>query len=332
MVRSRYASWKGCAAGVTTAIACGLVAQVARAEPARASLSLSRGVGAETCADASELRALVRAASGHDVLVEEGASPLHLEVRVEPANGGYRGVIELSGARKGTRTLEDVGPGCDVLSQGLAVTIAVLLDAGDDEPVEPPRPAPDVARPEARPEPPPPPPVEVKAGMVPLTLTVGTYYDFGTIDGSAAGLVGSAEIVVPIVSFGASFLTLPHAPRDRGPDHVYRFFAGRARVCTREPYLELFGAGICAGLLAGTRLLEVVDVDAEARGAFIAATFSLEVSRRIVGPFGAYADLNLSVPAFREELLLQLEKIKLSPEEEPVTFQMGAGFRFWIGP
>jgi hypothetical protein len=317
-------------------LAWSLQATTAGAQPSQASLAVTRGVGAETCADTSELEALVRAASGGAVLVAKGASALHIDVRIERVEAGLRGVIELTGARRGTRTLDDPGPACDVLSQGLAVTIAVLLDTGDGEPTAPiPTPPVPERKPSSTPATPAPDvgtarPAEEPGPGVPVTFTVGTYYDFGTADGSAAGLVAAAELVVPIVTFGAAFLTLPHAPRDRGPDHVYRFFGGRARVCTREPYLELFGASICAGLLAGTRILEVPRVDEEVSGAFVAATFSLEVSRRIVGPFGAYADLNLSIPAFREELLLTIEKVKLTPNEEPVTFQMGAGFRFWI--
>ncbi|NUP09830.1 MAG: hypothetical protein HOW73_27605 [Polyangiaceae bacterium] len=320
-------------------VSCALVAFEAEAEaaPIRASLSVYREVGAETCVEGSELVPMVEAVVGEPILSGTDPKPVHLDVHIRRDGDGYVGLIELSGARNGSRTITDSGPGCDVLSQGLAVTIAVLLDGKSKDELDPTAPEPERFYDLKAPEPTPP----VK--LLPFTLAVGAFYDFGTIDGSNGGVTASIEAVIPIVSFGLTFITLPHAPRDRPEPHVYRFFAGRARVCTREPYLELFGASACAGVLAGNRHVERTyaeqdpdenrverfDLDDDDDGAFLAAVVMIEVSRRIAGPVGMYADMGLSIPFFREPI--DIPDVGVSyPEEEAVTFQMSTGFRFWF--
>lgn len=305
----------------------------ARAAGARASLAVHREVGAETCANTDELAALVESVAGSRVITGPEPKPIHLDVRIRREGGGYKSVIELSGARSGTRALDDEGPGCDVLSQALAVTISVLLDTAVD--VEPPPPKP------RAPEPPPPtpvlapPPLPPKSPVPPLTITTGALFDFGTLDGSSGGFVVSAEAVIPIVSFGLSFVALPYAERARPSSLVvYRFLAGRARFCTRQPYLESFGASACGGLVAGARKAEsrLGDSSFETdEGAYVAALLMIEVSRRIVGPVGLYADLGLTVPFFKEPIDVTTPGgLVVHPDDAAVTLQMGVGVRFWI--
>lgn len=319
----------GWAMGVLTAIAVLGWGPRVEAEPTRASLSVTRHPGAETCADERELTEIVEGVAGAKILSGGEEKPVHLDVAISRSTTGFEAKVTLSGARSGVRTIEGDGPGCEPLGQALAVTIAVLLDAGSIEAVHISKPIekkrhPKAASPsEAHSEKPPASPVP------PLTLGAGGFYDFGTLGTSSGGLLLSVETIIPIVSFGLSFLGLPYTPSERfNSDVVYRFLGGRARVCTRQPYLELFGASLCLGFLAGQRRGEDTSEKEETRdGAFLAAVIQAEVSRRIVGPFGLYADLALSIPFYKDPIEVGTTVL----DEQPVTFQMGAGVRFWIG-
>lgn len=320
----------GRAAGLIAAIAVLAWSSWVEAEPMRASLSVTRQPGAETCADERELTELVEAVAGAKILSGAEERPVHLQVVMARSQAGFEAKVELSGARSGVRTIEGDGPGCEPLGQALAVTIAVLLDAGSIEAVHISKP---VEKRKRRPAAAPPAEGSNEKGSTspvpPLTLGAGGFYDFGTLGTSSGGLLVSIETIIPIVSFGLSFLGLPYSPSDRfNSDVVYRFLGGRARVCTRQPYLELFGASLCLGFLAGQRRGEDTSEEEEPKdGAFLAAVIQAEVSRRIVGPFGLYADLALSIPFYKDPIEVGTAVLP----EQPVTFQMGAGVRFWIG-
>lgn len=292
-------------------------ATVATAEP-KATLSVQRGVGAETCADSTELRSLIEAIAGAGTIADQKA-PLHLDVRIIKTRKAFVATIDLTGKRKGTRTIEEAGPGCEVLAQALAVSISVLLDEVEpvvpEPPPDPQAPPPPVFKDEWKLEPfvdPSEKPEEPTGYRPPLTLSAAGFYDFGTVtSASAGGLVLAADLYIPIVSFGVAFVGIPHVERGTGSSRVSQFLGARARVCTREPYFEMFGASVCFGVIAGERK--------PPRVAYVSLPIQLEVSRRVVGPFGVFADLSVT-PAIT----------RYRRSDEPVTFQMGAGVRFWM--
>jgi len=311
-------------------IAC---ASITSAAPLRASLEVQRGAGTETCADQDALTSQIEGIADAAILSGPEPKPVQVQVRFRRADQGFVAVIELSGGRTGERTLDDPGPGCEVLSQALAITIAILLepDAGQVA-VEPKK--------DGFPEPPDfvPPPLtpHVDTSAPTFTLSAGAYYDFGTLDESSGGVSLSADAFVPWVSFGLSFLGIPYDPNDRPTRTVvYRYLAARARACTRAPVLEQFGASFCAGILAGERRAQVESAEGESfskSGAYSAANLQLEVSRRVIGPFGVFAELGLSIPFVQESIDIGIPGLSsVASPYDVVTFQMGAGVRFWFG-
>lgn len=323
------------------ALGVALIGRRAEADPApgRASLDVTLEKGAEGCPDRAKLTKLVEAVAGAGSIAAPGkAAPTQIQVRITRVNKGFSATVSLTGAQAGERVIEDAGPRCSALSQALAVAIAVLIDAEANPPVDvastdPKKPPPKKPTPPVEPVLPPRPP---EPRIVPVTMTAGAVYDFGTLEGSAGGFNTSIETYIPILSFGFSFVTLPHSPRERlSSTAVFRFLAGRIRICTRQPYLELFGASFCLGLLGGERRVSLASEGEEgvANGGYVAANIQLEVSRRVVGPFGLFVDMGLGLPFFRQtlEVVVPGNGLRLQEEGEAVTFQMGAGVRFWLG-
>jgi hypothetical protein len=111
--------------------ACGLLPiAAARAEPLHASLVVTRAEGAEDCPDTAGVAARVRRITGMDVVQAVGDEPHETWVQVELVRvlSGYRAVISARGRRQGTRSIEDVGPGCSSLADAVAITLVMLLD------------------------------------------------------------------------------------------------------------------------------------------------------------------------------------------------------------
>lgn len=132
------------------------VALGARAESApapRAKVVVTRGPGAETCPDASVLSVRIRGMSRVDLAVDQAETPRDTWVEVELSRvlSGYRATISARGRRNGTRTIDDVGPGCTSLADAVAITLVMLLDPQGTPEAAPPPPVPP-ARPPVPPE------------------------------------------------------------------------------------------------------------------------------------------------------------------------------------
>lgn len=288
-------------------LALGVPAIALAAPPAKLELTTRDGVVG--CPTEEALAARVDELAAKPVFNVPGPKSLVVSVEISAVDQGFAAVVELSGA---TRTIEDSGPGCQVLAEALAVTIGILLDVDtkpplrrDDEPTPPPK--------KEEPEP-----------DVRLTGSLGGFYDFGTLEDSSGGLSLGLDLLVPYVSFGLGMIGLPQDPTDLESDNAsYRFAAGRFRACARNPFSGQFGAALCSGFTVGERTL-----DPGASGGFAGALLQLEISRRVVGPFGVFADLGLTFPFWHESVDIPGQSLK----NQPVTFQFGVGARFWIAP
>lgn len=104
--------------------------QGARAEPARASLTVTRDDGSRECPDSPALAARVETVTGKSLFDASSAEPRDTWVQVEFVRsiGGFHAVISARGTRQGKRTLDDVGPECASLADAVAITLAILLD------------------------------------------------------------------------------------------------------------------------------------------------------------------------------------------------------------
>lgn len=325
--------------------ACLFGARAAHAQPLPSRLHVHRAAGAESCPDEEELKKQVEALAGMPILSRDGEPELFLHVRIAPQGEGFRAEVKQSGFRTGTRALEDSGPGCDGLGRGLAVILALLLDAplGARPPPAPtpsgPAPSPGAPLPlYVLPEVPPLPEEKPTPKFPPLMGSIGPVYVTGIVPSDAAGLTLAFEGYLPLVSFGASVLWIPHEPRAlEGTSAKYTYAGARTRACARQPDLAQYGLAACLRFGAGLRSGELTDARTEeilddADGAYVAFGGELEISRRIVGPLGVYANLGVDVAVVQDELTLAWQDVVVDPDEKGVSFDTGVGIRFWLQP
>lgn len=126
-------------------------------DPPRAQLSVVRQAGAEGCADAEALALRVGSIAGSRVVTTTAPAPVRVDVLVIRNGERHEAILSVSGAQSGFRHLSDAGSDCRGLDEAMALTIALLLDAGAQPvatpappPPAPPRPPPEpaiVARP-----------------------------------------------------------------------------------------------------------------------------------------------------------------------------------------
>jgi len=325
-------------------LTCALPRDVRAAEP-RVSLKVERQPGALGCPSEEVLRTELEALAAAPSFESSDLPQVVVLVQIRPLGGGFAAEIELSGARSGERTLEDEGPGCEVLTQALVVTIAILLDS---EPESPAIPKPSVTQP-AVPKPadrdyfslpavPLVPPARPKPASFPLlTASLAAVYDFGTLDDDAGGLTLAAEFFVSYLTVGAGLVWLPDDRVELSNQTIhYGLIAGRARMCSRPPFAEPFGFSLCSGFLAGQRRGSLSPLGDEetstSLGAYVAFESNLELSRRVTGPFGLFASLGFGAPVLREPIEVPVPGLgrALPLAAQPATFQTAAGVRFWL--
>lgn len=144
----RIAATALCATGL-------LAARSTAAQPAAlhdVPVVVQRAPAASDCVDAATLAGRVNLLVGRTALIasEAAGESFAFEVQILRSDDGYTAIVLAAG---GSRKLDDPGPTCAGLSDALAVTLAVLVDA-DEKPVAPP-------------PPPPPPPATATAVFVP---------------------------------------------------------------------------------------------------------------------------------------------------------------------
>lgn len=341
--------WLRAGALAVTLALISLPGEVARADPLTGRLHVERAAGAEACPDAEALRAEVEALAGSKILSGPDPRDVTIDLRVAPApKGGFEAIILLSGKRAGERRLEDVGPGCDVLARGLTVTLAILLEAGPGAPVLPVPPPPKAALPaipwwrryylmpaiEA-----PKPVASEYEGIPPIVASLGAIYDSATLISDTGGVALGVDGYIPYASFGVEFVWLPREELDRGFFQVtYAYAAGRTRACVRDPFIEQFGLAACARFVAGRRTANLestrkVELDQD-HGAYLALGPQVEISRRVVGPVGLYANLGIDFPVLQDELTVRdpVAGVAFRVPEQVVSFETGVGVRFWLEP
>lgn len=121
-----------------------LVAALARAQPAalhEVPLLVQRAPAASDCPDATALAERVNELVGRKALVAMGTpgQSFAFEIQFYKADEGYTAIMLAAGR---SRQLEDPGPTCAGLSDALALTLAILVDADEAPPAPPPPPPP----------------------------------------------------------------------------------------------------------------------------------------------------------------------------------------------
>jgi len=168
---------------------------------------------------------------------------------------------------------------------------------------------------------------------------VGAVYDAGRLDGDTGGLSLGVDVLVPFVTLGVDFFTLPEDRLDFGKISArFHFIGGRFHVCSRQPAYEQFGASFCGLFAAGERRAVLLDPDEpqpvlQKSGGYAALGLGVDISRRIYGPVGVFASLTLEFPFVADTLTLQDPRIRdVSLERENAVFDMSLGLRFWLDP
>lgn len=321
----------------------------ALAEPLTGSLTVERALGAEACPDQEALIVEVEQIAGAPILSGTARPDVTLALRIVPLTpSGFSAVMVVGGKRNGERTLDDVGPGCDVLARGLAVTIAILLEAGPGAlpapvaPPEPPGPAPipwwrryyllpaiEAPKPVANED----------EGIPPIVASIGGTYDSATLPSDTAGLTLGVDTYLKYVSFGVGFVWLPKEQLELNTFHVdYAYAGGRVRACVRDPFIEQFGLSGCARFSAGRRtatlVSELADAGDDNHGAYLSLGPQIEISRRLIGPFGIYADFAADFPLLQADLTVAdpVGPAVIDDPEQVVSFDAGIGVRFWLEP
>jgi hypothetical protein len=111
---------------------------VARAQPAkavarpeRATLIVTRGTGADDCPAAQGFAERIRAITANRTLQTDPRAETDTWVYLEITHdlGRYSALLQTRGRQQGSRALSDVSSNCASLSDAVAVTLALLLDA-----------------------------------------------------------------------------------------------------------------------------------------------------------------------------------------------------------
>ena len=341
--------------GAHATVAALLACTEAHAEPLRASLEVESAPEAATCPGRARIESEVEAILGRDAIVassDAGSASVRFSVRIEP--DGPRGLVaflESRGARTGERTFLDEDRDCKVIAQSLAITLAMTLD-------ESPPKAPDptvalggreIVSSAATGEPwwrrryllpaidAPPPKVGPDEAIPPLTASLGPLFDCHTLAGSTPGLIVRVDTYVAFLTFGFAFIYLPFDDLEAADFTAdYSYAGARVRACVRSPQPMQFGLALCARASAGRRVATLsrgaIQV-AETDGALVTLGMSTEISRRIVGPLGLFAELGVDGGAYRDRLDLddgRGQSVRLA--ERPVGVEASLGLRFWLEP
>jgi hypothetical protein len=163
-------------------------------KPARsATLVVTRGAGAEDCPAAKGFAERVGAiTSRHSLQTDpQQASDTWVYLELNHDFGRYSASLQLLGRRQGSRVLSDVSDNCSSLTDAVAVTLALLLDANDHETPSSTQAAP--STPHEAPSPPSP----VLAAMEPrYAVVLGGGAAFGLLAGPAPWATLGVETMV----------------------------------------------------------------------------------------------------------------------------------------
>lgn len=181
---------------LVAALGTALAADV-EASPSHASLVVTRGEGAEDCPDAVTLRARVASIAGADAVAAtpDASRRTWLQVEFVRVLSGYRATISASGARKGTRSIDDVGPSCSNVADAVAIAVVMLTDPA----VDPPKPE-SVPAPVLQPRPILPAAADRPVVTRPPPATAELELGLGASGGAAIAVI---EHAVPLVEGGA---------------------------------------------------------------------------------------------------------------------------------
>lgn len=313
-----------------------LVAPLASAQPAalhEVPLLVQRAPAAADCVDAAALAERVNVLVGRKALVPSDGSgqSFAFEIQIFKAEDGYTAIMLAAGR---SRQLDDPGSTCAGLSDALALTLAILVDADEAPPAPPPPPppAPTVA----------PAPVFVPPPPRPPPPTDGPRLLVAPLAGVASGLSGD---VVPAVLVAANlrvvgpfsllggFTWMPSQDFPLAQGHVeVQLMYGQIAGCVSAWRLQdRVRAGACALLDAGAIRGKGVgySVNGEITRPWVALGLAGMLDVRILDPI--FWSTRIEAVAVAQQEGFQIDNVGIAFDPAPlgVVVATGIGVRFF---
>jgi hypothetical protein len=265
------------------------------------------------------------------------AGPFGIDVQVLRGPEGYTATV-LAGGR--FRQITDPGPTCAGLAEGLAITLAILLDS-EAEPPAPPPPEPKPPEPKP-PEPEPARPPPPRGPRTRLSIHAGV--------GETAGLIGPLNVafggdvdlrILPAFSLGAGALWIPTRTIDFAPGRVEVYLVtGFLRAC-----VDVLGAGgasdrarladsarLALCLLPAAGAIHGAGFDYVTTDSATKPWFGVGVGALVEGPIwkrlGWAARINVMIPVTRESFLVD-GQAAFKPSLVGVAASIGPKLSIW---
>lgn len=324
----RLAASASCALGV-------LAGQSASAQPAAlhdVPLVVQRAPAAADCVDGKTLAERVNRLVGRTALIaaDEPGQSFAFEVQILHAEDGYTAIVLAAGR---SRNLDDPGPTCAGLSEALAVTLAVLVDADEQPPAPPPPPPP--PRPTIVPvfvPPPRPPPAPVYGPRLLLSPIIAVTSGLSGDAVPALVLVNDLRVIGPF-SLLAGFTWMPSQdfPLRQGHVEVQLMYGQIAGCLSSWRVLGRARLGGCFQLDAGAIRGKGVDypTNSEVTRPWIALGLTGLADVPIIDP--VYWSTRVSAFAVPTQEAFQITGIGVAFDPPPfgVLVGTGVGVRFF---
>jgi hypothetical protein len=217
----------------------------AAVEVSGARLDVVRSPGAEACPTASDLSERLQQRTTGETPPRTG--PLYISIQLDAHGADFVATVQVSGTKRGIRSLRGSGPDCEALREALIVALLVLLDE-DPNRAERAQPARESPAPRASDD-------GVTARSVSLWMSIGGAASHGLPLGFSG--IAFADLVLRSPQWEASLGGFFAPERDVAfePGHVsVRAMGGRARGCVTpitSERLRVSGCGV--GALAALR-------------------------------------------------------------------------------
>jgi hypothetical protein len=315
-------------------------ARIAAAAPL-ARLVVHRAPAAADCFDAATLAGAVERMMQRPALdpaSEDRFAPVY-ELQIFHSEEGYAAILQSGGL---TRQLSDPGPTCAVLSEALALTLAILLES--EAPLRPAPPPPPLVvwsppPPPPAPPPPAPPPMPPPSKRWDVSIDAGVLQSIGVLTPLSWGFIGEVSLRLRAGSFGAGALWIPTRTLDVAPGTVELWLAaGTVRACGAVlGRLEGSHLSICAQPILGAIHGEGHGYAPDRQGTapWFALGGGVLAEGSLSGPLGWSIRATVVVPLLSEKFTVDQRAgaaVTAIPafEPAPVGILLGAGLRVAI--
>lgn len=267
-----------------------------------------------------------------------------IEVNVVRGEGGYTAEVQAGGR---LRQIADAGPTCAGLAEGLAITLAILLDS-DEEPArvaspapsQPPPPA-SAPPPVARPAPPPSaPPLDVPAAETELAVHAGVGETVGLIGPLNVAILGEVTLrVLRSITIGAGALGVPTRTIDFPPGSVDVYLAAASLRACVDALSSSESPGSRGGVRASLCALgfggglhgdgSAYPINREQLRPWFALGVGGHVEGPIWGRLGFSARMNLLIPLTKESFQVDGYGVAFEPARVGVLAAVGPRLSIW---